>query len=203
MKHLDEALNEYERRKQEVREEGLQVVRSRERRKKELQENRVAFLEQDSERGAGKEEIGKQILEHLAFLTSQDEFMAGLRLTKDRKSVRKVFDAHVKYETEYLDVLRERLGHFKRSVTEVFAFDRDNELIYYQYWTPTQWAEGLSCFHSGENRSDPILLRNSTDFKLLSYNAVSRFHQALENDEIIGGLVRRIKKETNAIEGVF
>ena len=52
MKRLEESINEYERKKREEAEKYNEYLRVREERKKELQENRVAFVGRDSERAA-------------------------------------------------------------------------------------------------------------------------------------------------------
>ena len=191
MKRLQESIEEYEEQKRQDQNKLHDAVKQREHVKNERAEKRQDFLAKDRETDAEKEEMGKAILDRFSILSSDKVFMKGLGIANSSRRNRKIFETPVKDEGEYLDYIRERLGHFKRQVTHVFACNR-NDLVYYQYWTPTQWAEAMSCHSSRSNESDAILLRKPSDFRLLSYSAVSALHQSMQTNGLIDRLSARI-----------
>ena len=121
-------------------------------------------------------------------------FMKGLTIANNSDKIKKIYESPVKTEGEYLDEIRTRLGQFKRSVRHVFGYRKT--LVYYQYWTPTQWAEAISCHHSHQNISTLIPLRNPKDFQKVPSDAVSAFHKALQGDEVTERLIDRIRDQT-------
>lgn len=197
MKKLQESIKEYEEAKQKDENKLNEYLEHNRQVKKESAEKRQEFLSEEKKLDEEKVRLGKKILERVTIITEDEWFMKGLLIASSSCRVRRIFETQVNDEREILDELRERLGHFKRQVTHVFACNYTKDLMYYQYWTPTQWAEGMSCFHSHKNESEAILLSTPEDFKNISYDAVTAFHKALLGDNVIDRLIDRIRDKTD------
>ena len=137
---------------------------------------------------AEKVRMGEEILERVKIFTEDEWFMKTLVIVNNPSETRDIYSTPARERDDFLPYIRKNLYDI-RPVTQVFCCNVKKEIFYYQYWTPTQWAEGMSCAATRKNVSDKIPLKTPEDFKQIPYDGVHSFHKALQGKNVIDKLI--------------
>jgi hypothetical protein len=145
-------------------------------------------VSEEEKMDAEKVRMEADILDRVRVFTEDEWFMKTLVIVNIRSQTRDIYSTPVRERDDFLPYIRKNLYDI-RPVTQVFYCNFQKRTVLYQYWTPTQWVEGMYCAATRKNVSDKIPLKTPEDFKQIPYDGVHSFHKALQGKNVIDKLI--------------